>query len=40
MEEKMQYESPRMEIIEFEQEDIITSSGAGRDPWELPPVAS
>ena len=38
MEEKMQYETPQMDIIEFEQEDIITASGD--DSWELPPIAS
>ena len=38
MEEKMQYETPQMDIIEFEQADIITASGD--DPWELPPIAS
>ena len=29
------YESPEMEIVEFEAEDVITASGTGND---LPPM--
>lgn len=32
---KKEYVAPEMEIIEFEVEDIIATSGDGRD-WETP----
>ena len=35
MNEKKLYESPEMEIIRFEEEDVITASG---DSYELPNV--
>jgi hypothetical protein len=36
---KNKYVSCEMEIIEFEQEDVITDSGDGdKDQYELPPV--
>lgn len=34
--QKENYEIPEMEIIEFEDEDVITTSGL--DPWETPIV--
>lgn len=37
MESKQKYETPELEIVFFEQEDIITTSG---DEWELPPITS
>lgn len=30
------YEAPEMEIVEFESEDVITTSGL--DPDQLPPI--
>ena len=33
---KERYETPEMEIVEFETEDIITASGGNDDPNKLP----
>ena len=36
---KEAYETPKMEIVEFETEDVITTSGIGGDSGnELPPM--
>lgn len=34
--EKIQYEEAVVEIIEFEAEDVIVTSG---DPWEMPIIS-
>lgn len=36
---KERYETPEMEIVEFETEDIITSSGGGSTEFGETPIA-
>ena len=40
---KLEYETPEIEVIVFETEDVITTSGGNNplispDPWELPVI--